>query len=199
MSIDDDKDQHFFALVELFRPHVAAVKTPKMLAWARKPYSDEEKKVLLGFPLTPLLANALAAWRQEKTLLRGVVSMTRELTKALFSRPRLSEKQIDADLQRWINEAAAGFVRGWLIVLQGEARKSPTASLDSRQLDGAMLPSPHGGIDPPAMISVFDADQMSAAEIRGILRAVRATLPPGQPLPADAIEHLRLEGVKIVT
>jgi hypothetical protein len=188
MDSEDTARKLFGALVERFRPYVAAVQLPKMLAWARSPYGMEEKKILLGFWFTPMMALAIAEWKRKKMLLSGLKAAAKEAFKALFNRPRMSEKQIGAASGQWLNESAALFVRGWLETLEASIPDAEDASFDPSALDDAMLP-PLEGFDPTAIIMMLCAD-LEPEDIRAILRSVKASLPPGQLIPAEALALL---------
>lgn len=181
MGTDDAKAEPFRSLVELFRPHVAAVKMPKMLKWARSPHDLEEKKtIFLSLLLLPFRLGLRAAGQEGKHL-QSVATTFAEAHRAFFSQPRFSRKQVDTNKEKWLDQSATTFVRGWLSVLHSvESRWSDTLKIGP--LDDVMLPQ-HSHVDSIGRIQASGHEDLSGDEIRSILRAVRATLPPGQDLP----------------
>jgi hypothetical protein len=193
MESDPVGKQMFLSLVELFKPHLAAVKTPKIEKWARSPYDKDEKKVLLQFVFQLPLYLIAKAMGQDGKHLQGVRTLFSEVLKAAFGLPRLSKKQFAANMERWLQEATATFVRGWLGTLHRVESRWDSPSLEIEPLDDAMLPLTLGEYDVTDVIKAYGHEDLSREEIRAILRAVKASLPPGQDLPPQVFEIFRAE------
>lgn len=169
----------FLQLVEQFKPHVAAVALPKMRAQARSPYGLDETKVLLLFPLPPMVVLALYEWKRQGLLLEGVKRTGKEALKAIFRRPRMSKKEIAAQSEEWVREATTAFVRGWLSTLEFAASTDSRTLADLSWLDNAMLPKLKD-VDPTGTIRAYGGEKLTPDEVRTALRAVRISLPPGE-------------------
>ncbi len=193
-ELNEESGRLFLALAARFRPAVAAVLGPKQVAWARRPFGTEEKQAAFGWLAVPSMALfLLSSLKREGKLLVGLKNLAALSWRMLWGRGRMSESEIGAARDGWVQEAAALFTRGWLDTLEAALPEDADPATVFPLLDRDLLP-PLDGFDPTAIIAMlFDGQDVTAEDIRAVLRQVRAALPPGQSVPPETVRLLVLE------
>lgn len=174
-------------LFVLFRPFVEPVVKPKVVAELSKPWKLGGEEYANELRVFAEIAEGRANCKTPAELeadLERVLEILREP-------PPCTSEQIEAEAAERVDETTDRLVATWLecISLGNPYDVYGGSELDVATVGDDMLP-PIG----PELAAAFDESfasfDLTPDEARGILRAVRATLPAGKRLPDDAVEIL---------
>lgn len=178
------------SLAALFRPHVesaVAEKAKAQLAKVRR-YDDVEVRIMMRF------AGALAIGEGMPTSkVKEQMRLVREECKAVTG--PMGDEEMALCVAQAVEEESHLLASTWIDLLLLVAAINDER-LDLAALDGAMLPTMDGDVR-TAFADSCNARLADKSTARAVLAAVRAALPPGQSLPADAEAILRDEQVTI--
>lgn len=190
------------ALEALFRPFVEAACRPTIEAEMRGPPPTFDEEAIDG--LTEYLRNAAAAEGHDPDRAEAEIAKVR----AEMRNPApFSDDEIEEAVREESATACAQLVRNWInAYFYAEADENGCRMVSGKDIDDAMLPPlsfvlEHRLYDGQTGDQLFAECcnmQLDAAATRAVLRKVRATLPPGQVMPAEAIELLAQQDVAIV-
>lgn len=187
---DQQIDHRVIALYLFLVPFVRPVVEKKMDEAIATPYAEDEVRKISREVGQELLdrgasfADIKAAMKEVRHRLRNPQAVTPE--------------ERDAMATDVTNEATAAIVMTWMnaLVIAPPGGPDDERTLDLSTLDDCMLP-PIGGMVNAIFDFFLPSIWLTPDEARGILRAVRASLPKGQVIPGEVVALLLAENITV--